>query len=142
MYPYEVKVVEILELIIGQEKMTSMYFNNDLQALVEELTKYQDITKIKHFIADLDTINKIMMTKLLSNRRKLLLDLEYKITIFLRETFKNKEAINNENKELSQEEFSVLEKEMIQNSYSRYYSIFYYDEKSHTKNLTKLNPNI
>lgn len=138
MYHYEVAVVEILELIIGKEKMTSLYFNNDLKGLVEELSKYQDIDKIKEFISNLDTINNIMMTKLLSSKQKLLLTLENSITIFLEETFKKKQSINQENKEEIQEKFFLLQKEMTQNRYSCKYSIFYSAETETTKKFYQI----
>lgn len=140
-YPYEVAVAKIVELIVGKEKMTSLYFNSDLKGLVEELSKYQSIDKIKKFISNLDTIYKISETKLLSDKQALLLHLENNVTIFLEETFYNKQ-INNpnncENYSEIQKQFLLLLKEMSQNKYSRKHSIFYSAETTSAKSFYKL----
>ena len=56
-YPYEEKVAEIIELIIDQDKMQKLYFNINLEGLINELAKYNNVNKVKQFILNIDTID-------------------------------------------------------------------------------------
>lgn len=49
-------IAEMIELIIGKDKMQELYFQADLKGLISELSKYQEEEKVKQFIIDLDTI--------------------------------------------------------------------------------------
>lgn len=55
-YIFETQIAKLLELIIGQEKMESYYFNANLYGLIEELRKYNNFYSIDKFIANLDSL--------------------------------------------------------------------------------------
>lgn len=53
-YPYEKYTAEKLEMIIGKDKMESLYLNANLNGLVQELSQYEDEPTILKFFTDLD----------------------------------------------------------------------------------------
>lgn len=57
-YPYEKYTAEKLEMIIGKDKMESLYLNANLNALVQELSQYEDESTILKFLTDLDFLEK------------------------------------------------------------------------------------
>ena len=79
-YNYVMSIAEIIELIIGREKMLELYFKSDLKGLISELSNYQNIKLVEQFILDLDStlinpyspIKQILLEKL-NNRIKLFL---------------------------------------------------------------------
>lgn len=56
-YQYEKSIMEKLEMIIGKEKMQSLYFNANLYGLIQELKQYEDENTIMQFITDIDFLN-------------------------------------------------------------------------------------
>lgn len=55
-YFNEVKIARLLELVVGQKKLTEFYFNADLKSLTDELIKYSDYETVNAFINYCDTI--------------------------------------------------------------------------------------
>ena len=57
-YPYSVETLlsESIEEIVGQEKMTELYFKSDLMSLIKILEKYTSSREIVNFIRKLDYI--------------------------------------------------------------------------------------
>ena len=55
-YVFERETMKNLEMIIGKEKMESLYLKADLQGLIREMQKYRTIEEITKFISDLDYI--------------------------------------------------------------------------------------
>lgn len=88
-YDYEVAVAELLEFIIGIDKMKKLYFNMDLEGLINELSKYQDINKVKQFILNLDTIDALYDEKG-QYERETLSKLYNEVSIFLYEAFQSR----------------------------------------------------
>lgn len=56
-YKYEKNIAESLEMIIGKEKMESLYFSANLYRLVQELIQYENENTIMQFINDLDFLS-------------------------------------------------------------------------------------
>ena len=56
-YSFETNIAELLELIIGREKMTSLYLRGQLQDLIKELKQYATEEEIMKFITRLDLIH-------------------------------------------------------------------------------------
>lgn len=78
-YSYEKKIAEAVELIVGQEKMQSLYFNANLKGLIDVLKQYNTEESVYKFITTLDFLNKYLIANYLtSNSNKIILDnLEY-----------------------------------------------------------------
>lgn len=57
-YNYEVAVAEMIEFIVGKDKMQDYYFKLDLNSLITELAQYSDIEKIVKFLQNLDKASK------------------------------------------------------------------------------------
>ena len=55
-YAEEVKIVNLLELIVGKKQMGKLYLNSDLKGLINELSNYNSIEEIMNFIYSLDYI--------------------------------------------------------------------------------------
>lgn len=89
-YNYEVAVAEMVELIVGKEKMQDLYFNLDLNGLINALGKYSDKNKTKQFILNLDTINSLSQHKGNDDLRHTLSQLYNQNSAFLYEAFQNK----------------------------------------------------
>ena len=94
-YPYESIVSNIIELIIGKEKMYSLYFKGDLSGLIDILSQYSSKTDVMNFIINLDKINQISYLRLISsvkglNEDEYLNNLYIKVTIFLYELLSSK----------------------------------------------------
>ena len=53
-YEFYKEVARLVESVIGREKMTNMYFSNDLKGLVNQLSIYVPEKKSKNFILNLD----------------------------------------------------------------------------------------
>ena len=98
-YKYHVQVAKILEFIIGEEKIKSLYLNSNLKGLVDDLAQYISKEKIINFIINLDKIlimqHKIRATTMLSlTEKQKLLNLYNEITIFLYKVYSNKKQDN------------------------------------------------
>ena len=65
-YPYEKRIAEMVEIIVGKEKMQSLYFNANLRGLVECLKQYNSEENIYDFITTLDFLNKHLEDKYLT----------------------------------------------------------------------------
>ena len=103
-YTYEVKVIELLELIVGDKKLLNFYFKSDLYGLVNELSKYQDMNRVKQFILDMDTITfgrRLSFSRFSGGKISFSEDIDIlssiyeRIKVFLYETYSNKRYINN-----------------------------------------------
>ena len=57
-YVFETDIVQKLELIVGEEKMTSLYLEGNLIGLINELKQYAIEEEILKFITRVDLINK------------------------------------------------------------------------------------
>lgn len=69
-YVFEVGIAEMLEKIIGKDKMEFLYFKADLYGLVKELSKYMEFTHIMTFIDEMDYLYSIVNKNKLSNSEK------------------------------------------------------------------------
>lgn len=65
-YVYETRVAHNLEMIIGKNKMQSLYMNTDFFGLVEELEKYYSKKEIEKFLVNLDIVSKYIPKTLIS----------------------------------------------------------------------------
>jgi hypothetical protein len=57
-YSFEISIVQKLEKIIGSDVMEKLFFNADLNGLVEKLKEYAPVEEIYDFIAKLDLYEK------------------------------------------------------------------------------------
>ena len=89
-YSYEVSVAEMVEFIVGKDKMQDLYFKLDLDGLINELGKYCEINEVKQFILNLDLINRISRQNTNDDLRHTISDLYNKNSTFLYKTFQNK----------------------------------------------------
>lgn len=64
-YVYEKRIAEIVEKIIGEKKMKTLYFSANLNGLVECLKQYSSEEDVYRFINALDFLNKHMKDKYL-----------------------------------------------------------------------------
>ena len=104
-YTYEKRIAETLEIIVGKEKMQSLYFNANLHGLVEYLKKYAPEYDIYKFISTLDFLNEHMGDKYLIPSSKEMIKSGYKfINSFLIKTALRKNIIDNPASQLSTEE--------------------------------------
>ena len=71
-YSYEKRIAEAVELITGDEKMKSLYFNADLKGLIDVLKQYNSEENIYDFIRTLDFLNKHMYDKKLTHNSSLI----------------------------------------------------------------------
>ena len=110
-YSYEKKIAEAVELIVGQEKMQSLYFNANLKGLIDALKQYNTEENIYNFITTLDFLNKHSRDKHLTpNSNKIILNnLEY-INSFLIKTYMQKLIL-----EFPEEKIDV--RQLIENIY-------------------------
>ena len=89
-YKYPLIIAQIIETIVGKEKMKELYFTGDLYELTNILTKYNTRSNVKDFLIDTDYILSPLYRKELSNK---VID----INNFIYETFTNwliKESID------------------------------------------------
>ncbi len=94
-YKYPFIIAQIIEKIVGKEKMKELYFTSNLYELTNILTKYNTISNIKDFLIDTDYILSPLYNRELSNK---VID----INNFIYETFTNwliKETVNNSKEE-------------------------------------------
>lgn len=99
-YTIEVFFAFQLERIIGKEKMENLYFQNDLQGLINELKQYAKEELILKFIADLDDLNEIIHTPSLisTEKEKKIINNKFRfISIFLISCYVEKLQLIEEN---------------------------------------------
>lgn len=101
-YQYEMILAEIIEKIIGKEKMKELYFTANLYELVNILSKYNTKKNIKNFLIDMDYISLPIYKKELSNT---IID----INNFIYETFTNWLIQSPKNKSSQEEYKSFIE---------------------------------
>lgn len=111
-YHYEKRIAEVVELIVGQEKMQSLYFNANLKGLIDILKQYNTEENIYKFITSLDFLNKHLNDNYLTtNSNKILLNsLEY-VSSFLIKTYIKKLIL-----ESPKEKIDV--RQLIENTYT------------------------
>ena len=101
-YVYEKRIAEILETIIGEEKMHSFYFNTDLNGLVQYLSNYESLDEIYRFINTLDFLQKHCNDKYLTKKSKNIMKSGYEfVNIFLIKIALRKVFIDNIGFEIS-----------------------------------------
>lgn len=66
-YDYEMSIAQIIEKIIGRRKMENLYFNANLEGLVQELSKYSDVNDAKEMVLNLDLITKSLTKDYITN---------------------------------------------------------------------------
>lgn len=113
-----IKLIKILEKIIGQDKMEKYYFNSSLESLIYDLLQYESKEKISEFISNFDLLIKydiFSFTNPTENQIKyfeqkitkisdfLLSCIENKVNLIL----SNKEEVNNFLNELTSDKFTV-----------------------------------
>jgi len=87
-YPYEKRIAETVELIVGQEKMQSLYFNANLKGLIDILKRYNTEENVYNFITTLDFLNKHLTDKNLTpNSNQIRLNSLKSINSFLIQTY-------------------------------------------------------
>lgn len=92
-YSYHRVISEIIENIVGKQKMINLYFHGDLNSLIEELAKYSSREKAEQVITDLDSVLKIIRTPKLVvpiGKEDLLKTCLNRINLFLYNAFNNK----------------------------------------------------
>lgn len=67
-YKHVVNIAEKLEIIIGKDKMESLYFNANLSGLINELKKYSTEDEIAKFISRVDLIMKHSVSEFRSKK--------------------------------------------------------------------------
>lgn len=108
-YPYEKRIAETVELIVGQEKMQSLYFNANLKGLIEVLKQYNAEEKVYNFITTLDFLNKHLTDKKLTpNSNQIRLSSLKSINSFLIQTYIKKIILEYPNEKIESKE--VFEK--------------------------------
>lgn len=104
-YPYEKRIAEIVELIVGQEKMQSLYFNANLKGLIDALKQYSTEENVYNFITTLDFLNKHLTDKKLTpNSNQIRLDSLKNINSFLIQTYINKLILEHPNEKIETQE--------------------------------------
>lgn len=95
-YPIEVKIASLLEILVGQDFMEKCFFQANLKVLCEKLQKYNSANEIRYFINRLDKLH--MCISSLDDNNTKIQELYSDINMFLFECLKNKAEIeNNEN---------------------------------------------
>ena len=93
-YGYEKSIAQVVEMIVGKEKMQSLYFNANLKGLVDCLKQYTDEEKIYNFFTTLDFIGKYIQKDIRTQKSYNFLFESFKeINHFLIEIFINKLGI-------------------------------------------------
>ncbi len=77
-YVYEKRIAKVLEIIIGKERMQSLYFNANLSGLIDYLKIYSSEEEVYNFIHQLDFLNKHIYDKHLNHSSKELLISNFK----------------------------------------------------------------
>lgn len=97
-----VKLIKILEKIIGQDKMETYYFNSSLESLINDLLQYESKEKISEFISNFDLLIKydvFSFTNPTENQIKYFEQKITKISDFLLSCIENKVNLILSNKE-------------------------------------------
>lgn len=91
-YVVEEVFAKSIEKIIGQEKMTNLYFKADLYSLIKELTKYCLESNVYLLINNIDYINKIInsVEKPLEQEINYVINKSYETVRILCDTYINK----------------------------------------------------
>lgn len=90
-YVYEKQVASVVESIIGDDKMLSLYLNANLYGLIEELAKYSSMNEAYRFIMNMDFItNNMDNSKILNSSKEYIMNVLKEINIFLLKITANK----------------------------------------------------
>lgn len=110
-FTYEKSIAAAVELIVGQEKMQSLYFNANLKGLIDVLKQYNTEENIYKFITTLDFLNKHLRDDYLTpNSNKIILSSMEYINSFLIKTYMQKLIL-----EYPEEKIDV--RQLIENTY-------------------------
>ncbi len=72
-YPIQRRVMQIIEMIVGQDKMEQLYLRANLKGLIENMTEYASEKEIMSFISDMDfVLDYLENTKFLPFKKGLL----------------------------------------------------------------------
>lgn len=93
-YGYETAVAELIELVVGKDKMINLFFQGNLGGLIGELSKYQEEKKVKQFIVDLDTFLHTRRDHFIVEKNEILGTLYNRISLFIYNAFSNKYSDN------------------------------------------------
>ena len=102
-YPYETRVAEVIEEVLGQDVLQKNYFAANLKGLIEELKKYKSEPEIMQFLQMFDFYSKYQPQNTILNGKEKKLSVSkqyierflYDLRIMKRQTAFN-EAISNE----------------------------------------------
>lgn len=98
-YTYEKNIAIIIEMIVGEKQMQSLYLNANLNGLVDVLKQYNSEEKIYDFITTLDLVNKYLKQNINTPKAfEIMTSSLASINTFLLETFVNKTIIDNPNR--------------------------------------------
>lgn len=105
-YKYEKSMAEKLEMIVGQEKMQSLYLNANLQGLVQELNQYEEENVIMQFFADIDFLQKYLDDKhLLPTQKGMIISKLKSANRFLLGCYTKKLKVDFDDEGIEQKEF-------------------------------------
>jgi len=108
-YTYEKSIAKSVELIVGEQKMQSLYFNANLKELIDILKQYSTAEKALDFITTLDFLNNHLRDKnLTSYSKNIILNSLKSINHFLIQTYIKKVIMESPNGKTNSKE--VLEK--------------------------------
>lgn len=95
-YAYETSIAQAVEIIVGQKKMQSLYFNANLKGLVDCLKQYNDEEKVYNFFTTLDFIGRYIGEDIKTQKSyNMMVESFMEVNHFLIETFINKLVIEN-----------------------------------------------
>ena len=103
-YPCSKYICNILDYLIGKDKMEEYYFNADLLSLYKELASYSSYNKAYKFLMNFDNYFMESDTKEIPNMVKVINEYD-DIILFLSECFMTKFRIMYNNKELTKDEY-------------------------------------
>lgn len=111
-YYEEVLFTKFIESIVGEDKMTQLFFTSNLEGLITELSKYQKLERVTDFIDNLDLFTANRYHNLSFEDKdevETFLELHKEIREFLLNTYINKVAkeINNSNKSKEEKEKDI-----------------------------------
>ena len=108
-YEYAAKIAEMVEKIVGKDKMENLYLTSNLYGLIKELNKYSNSFEIMKFISDTDFVLKHLDDrKYKLFEKKMILNSMKNIRNFLIKTYSKMLSFQYHNKEINYETFSSM----------------------------------
>ena len=107
-YRYQVNVAKLIEEIIGEYKMQSLYFHANLMGLINELSFYNDYDKVMEFLTQLDFLHrKLSYTNINLKEKNTIINIFCKVHVFLIETYLYKLLEEIKIYNLTEEQFNI-----------------------------------